>query len=199
MSPGRWVLASGNEGKRRELAALLAPLGVELVPQSRFGLAGVDETAPSFLENALLKARAASQAAGLPALADDSGLLVAALNGAPGVRSARFAGEHARDADNVAALLAALEGLPTAARSARFVCVLVAVTHAEDPDPVVARGEWCGRIAEVPRGSGGFGYDPLFELPDEGLTAAELPAARKNALSHRGQALARLAALLAER
>jgi XTP/dITP diphosphohydrolase len=199
MTPRRWVLASGNEGKRLELAALLEPLGVELLPQSLFGLDGVEEHAPSFIENALLKARAASAAAGLPALADDSGLLVDALGGAPGVRSARYAGEGASDADNVAALLAALASVPTARRSARFLCVLVALAHPEDPDPLVARGAWEGRIAETPRGTSGFGYDPVFELPGEGLTAAQLPATRKNMVSHRGQALAGLAARLAER
>jgi len=193
----RWVLASGNEGKRREIAALLAPLQLTLVTQRELGIAAADETAPSFVENALLKARAACLGSGLPALADDSGLLVDALGGAPGVRSARYAGERADDAANVRQLLAALEGVPAAARGARFVCVLVALRGAEDADPLIARGEWHGRIAAQARGGEGFGYDPVFEVPALGLTAAELAPARKNALSHRGQALAQLTALLA--
>jgi XTP/dITP diphosphohydrolase len=193
----RWVLASGNEGKRREIAALLAPLQLTLVTQRELGIAAADETAPSFVENALLKARAACLGSGLPALADDSGLLVDALGGAPGVRSARYAGEQADDAANVRQLLAALEGVPAAARGARFVCVLVALRDAEDADPLIARGEWHGRIAARARGHDGFGYDPVFEVPALGLTAAELAPARKNALSHRGQALAQLTARLA--
>lgn len=196
MSRGtRWVLASANEGKRRELAALVSPLGIELVTQRELGLAGAEETACSFVENALLKARAAA-ACGLPALADDSGLVVDALHGAPGVRSARYAGPMADDAANVARLLDELHGVADEARAAHFVCVLVALRTADDPDPLIARGAWQGRIARVPRGDDGFGYDPVFELPALGLTAAELPPERKNAISHRGQALAALGRLL---
>ncbi|MCC5867612.1 MAG: RdgB/HAM1 family non-canonical purine NTP pyrophosphatase [Gammaproteobacteria bacterium] len=194
----RWVLASSNEGKRRELAALLAPLGIELVTQRELGLAEADETACSFVENALLKARAAA-ASGLPALADDSGLVVAGLHGAPGVRSARYAGPNADDAANIAHLLDALHALPDEARLAHFVCVLVALRSVDDPDPLIARGTWAGRIARAPRGHRGFGYDPVFEVPALGLTAAELPPEQKNAISHRGQALAALGRLLASR
>lgn len=194
----RWVLASANEGKRRELAALVSPLGIELVSQRELGFAGADETACSFVENALLKARAAA-ACGLPALADDSGLVVDALHGAPGVRSARYAGPQADDSANIARLLAELGGVPDEARAAHFVCVLVALRAVDDPDPLIARGIWRGRIARAPRGHEGFGYDPVFELPALGLTAAELPAARKNAISHRGEALAALGRLLERR
>lgn len=196
MSRGtRWVLASSNDGKRRELEALLTPLGIELVGQRELGLAGAEETASSFVENALLKARSAA-ACGLPALADDSGLVVAALHGAPGVHSARYAGSQADDAANIARLLTELHGVPDGARAAHFVCVLVALRAVDDPDPLIARGTWQGRIARAPRGHDGFGYDPVFELPALGLTAAELSAQRKNAISHRGEALSVLSRLL---
>ncbi len=200
MSTRRWVLASGNEGKRRELEVLLAPLGIVLAAQSEWGLAGVPETGESFVENALLKARAAAQATGLPAIGDDSGLIVDALGGAPGLRSARYASEHgadrADDEANIARLLAELAETPATARSARFVCVLVVLAHAADPDPLVARGVWEGRIATTPRGGAGFGYDPVFEIPGLGRTAAELPAEQKNTVSHRARALAALGAQL---
>ncbi|TVQ45949.1 MAG: RdgB/HAM1 family non-canonical purine NTP pyrophosphatase [Gammaproteobacteria bacterium] len=203
MSARRWVLASGNDGKRRELEALLAPLGIVLSAQSAWGLAGVPETGESFVENALLKARAAARATGLPAIGDDSGLIVDALDGAPGLRSARYAAESADDrADdqaNIDRLLAALADTPVAQRCARFVCVLVVLGHAADPDPLVARGVWEGRIATAPRGGSGFGYDPVFEIPGLGKTAAELPAAEKNRLSHRARALGALRAQLASR
>lgn len=200
MSARRWVLASGNEGKRRELEALLAPLGIVLVAQSEWALPDVAETGETFVENALLKARAASEATGLAALADDSGLIVDALDGAPGLRSARYAAVSADDrpddAANVARLLSALGQTPMERRTARFVCVLVVLRHAADPDPIVARGVWEGRIAMAPRGEAGFGYDPVFELPTQGRTAAELPAGEKNAVSHRARALAALRAQL---
>jgi len=199
MTPGqpnlgrRIVLASGNAGKLAELTALLAPLDMTLVAQGELGVPDADEPWPSFVENAIAKARHASRQTGLPALADDSGLCVAALGGAPGVLSARYsaaAGGAPGDAANNARLLAMLADRDD--RRAFFHCALVMLRHADDPRPLIAEGSWHGRIAEATRGAGGFGYDPLF-LPDgEDLTAAELPAARKNALSHRGRALARL-------
>jgi len=198
----RWVIASGNRGKLAELTALLAAadLGpLELVAQTDLGVPPADETAITFLENALAKARHAARHTGLPAIADDSGLAVAALGGAPGVRSARFAGAAANDRANVAKLLDALDGVPPGRRAARFHCVLVALEREDDPAPVVASGEWDGEIALRPAGVAGFGYDPVFLDPRLGKTAAELPAAVKNELSHRGQALRRLVAGLRER
>ena len=192
----RLVLASGNPGKLREFAALLGP-GWELVPQDRLGVAPVDETGTTFRENALLKARHAALATGLPALADDSGLEVDALGGAPGVYSARYAGPGASDAANNARLLAALADVPGPARTARYRCVLVLVAGPDDPAPLVAEGTWEGRIGFGPRGTGGFGYDPLFIDAASGLTGAELEPAAKNARSHRGQALGALRRLLA--
>jgi XTP/dITP diphosphohydrolase len=190
----RLVLASGNPGKVREIRALLAPLAIEVVPQAELGVAEAEEPHATFLENALAKARHASRAAGLPALADDSGLCVEALAGEPGVHSAYFAGSHGsreeRDARNNAKLLSVLEGC--AERRAHYVCVMVLLQGAGDPEPIVAHGRWQGSIAEAPRGAGGFGYDSLFLLPGRGLTAAELDAAEKNRISHRGQALAQL-------
>ncbi|MDZ7748130.1 MAG: RdgB/HAM1 family non-canonical purine NTP pyrophosphatase [Halofilum sp. (in: g-proteobacteria)] len=194
----RVVLASGNAGKLRELGQLLADAGIELVAQSDYGVAAPPETAPTFVENALIKARHAARATGLPAIADDSGLEVDALGGAPGVRSARYAGEHADDAANIRRLLGELEGVADTDRGARFRAVLVYLRHADDPAPLVCEGTWEGRIAAAPRGDGGFGYDPLFELAD-GRTAAELPAEEKNLLSHRGQALSALRHRLAAR
>ncbi len=192
------VLASGNAGKAREIQQLLGPAW-RVRRQSEFGVGPVEETGSTFLANALLKARHASRLTGLPALADDSGLEVDALGGHPGVHSARYAGPGADDAANNAKLLAALRGVPDAARTARFRCVLVWVDGPDDPSPLVAEGAWEGRILPDPRGSGGFGYDPLFRDPDTGLAAAELPAETKNACSHRGRALARLRSLLAAR
>jgi len=181
------VLATGNAGKARELQSMLGPAW-EILLQSALGVQPVEETGSTFAENALLKARHAAAATGLPALADDSGLEVDALGGAPGVRSARYAGPGATDAANVARLLAALADVPAGARTARFRCVLAFVRSADDPAPVLAEGAWEGCIAAAPRGDAGFGYDPVFEDP-AGPTAAELPPAEKNARSHRGQAL----------
>ncbi|HET7756872.1 MAG TPA: RdgB/HAM1 family non-canonical purine NTP pyrophosphatase [Steroidobacteraceae bacterium] len=193
----RVVLASGNAGKLRELAALLAPLHLELVPQGALGIGTVPETGATFLDNALLKARHAAGAAQLPALADDSGLEVDALGGGPGVRSARYAGEGAGDAANLARLLAELAGVPGPRRGARYQCVLALVRAADDAAPLVARGTWEGSIALGARGHGGFGYDPVFVPAGGTRTAAELPAGEKNAVSHRGQALRALVAALA--
>lgn len=189
---GRIVIATGNRGKLAELLPLLEPLGLEPVAQSEFGVEGVAEDAPTFIENALAKAREASRVSGLPAIADDSGLEVAALHGAPGVHSARYAGGHGDDAANNRKLLAELEARPGASRRANFRCVAVYLRHPEDPAPLVGEGTWHGEIATAPRGRGGFGYDPLFLLPERGLTAAELEPGLKNTLSHRGQALAAL-------
>ncbi|NTV12038.1 MAG: RdgB/HAM1 family non-canonical purine NTP pyrophosphatase [Zoogloea sp.] len=182
----RIVLASNNAGKLKELDALLAPLGVELVAQGALGVPEADEPHRTFVENALEKARHASRITGLPALADDSGLCVAALGGAPGVQSARFAGEPKSDERNNALLLEKLAGISD--RRAHFACVLVLVRHPDDPQPLVADGQWHGEILEAPRGTGGFGYDPLFYVPELEQTAAELQADMKNVLSHRGAA-----------
>jgi XTP/dITP diphosphohydrolase len=193
----RLVLASSNRGKLAELAELLSPSGYELVAQSGLGIDDVEETGATFIENALLKARHATRISGLPALADDSGLVVDALNGEPGLRSARFAGEHGDDDANNALLLARLRGHHPEQRSAHFYCVLVLLRHPGDPQPLVAEGSWPGRILEAPRGSNGFGYDPLF-LPDGlDVSSAELDPAVKNRLSHRARALARLRERLA--
>jgi XTP/dITP diphosphohydrolase len=189
---GRVVLATGNAGKQRELAALLAPLGFELVLQTELGIASAEETGTTFIENALLKARHAARRARLPALADDSGIEVDALDGRPGVWSARYAGADASDAANNAKLLTELQGMPAARRTARYRCVITFVTDADDPSPLVAEGVWEGRIGETPRGTGGFGYDPLFWPQGMNVTAAELPPEQKNAISHRGTALAAL-------
>ena len=191
----RWVLASSNRGKLAELRDLLrdAGLGLEVVAQSDLGVGPAPEDGITFVENALAKARNAARATGLPAIADDSGLCVDALGAAPGVHSARFAGEAADDRANVAKLLAGLETVPEAARGAHFCCVLVALASADDPAPVIAHGEWRGSIATAPRGAGGFGYDPVFVDPVTGKTAAELGPAAKNRVSHRGRALLALA------
>jgi len=186
------VLASRNAKKLAELQDLLGALDVRLRLVSEFSDEPAEEHAPSFVENALLKARHAAHASGLPALADDSGIEVDALNGAPGVHSARYAGAHASDADNNARLLEALRDVPGHRRTARYVCVLAFVRHPDDPIPVLAQGEWRGTLLEVPRGSNGFGYDPLFWVEAHGKTAAELPAALKNRLSHRARAAAAL-------
>jgi XTP/dITP diphosphohydrolase len=193
----RWVFASGNRGKLTEITELLRSAGlgrIELVAQSALGVEPPPETAPTFVENALLKARHATLATGLPALADDSGIAVDALGGAPGVRSARFAG--ADDQSNVVRLLAALEGVPPGARRACFYCVLVALGSATDPAPIIATGRWLGEIALAPRGLSGFGYDPVFYDPVLKATAAELSPEVKNRVSHRGQALRALTAAL---
>ena len=191
------VLASGNAGKLRELRALLAPLGIELVAQGDLGLDSAPETACTFVENALAKARHASAGSGLPAIADDSGLAVSALGGAPGVRSARYAGAAQNDGANNRKLIAALAGL--ADRRARFCCAMVYVDAPGDPVPVIATGEWQGTIIDEARGVNGFGYDPHFLLLELGLTSAELEPKLKNALSHRGQAARSLLAALRRR
>jgi len=188
------VLASNNAGKLREFAQLLAPLGIELLPQSAFAIPEAEEPHCTFVENALAKARHASRLSGLAALADDSGLCVEALGGAPGVYSARYGGVPASDARNNEKLLAELAGQNN--RHAHYVCVLALVRHADDPQPLLGEGEWHGEILGSPRGTGGFGYDPLFLVPELGLTSAELSPEQKNALSHRGKALAALVARL---
>jgi XTP/dITP diphosphohydrolase len=194
----RVVLASLNPGKAREVGQLLAGSGLEVVSQAALGVPEAAETAPTFVENALLKARHAAQLTGLPAVADDSGLAVDALGGAPGIYSARYAGPGADDAANNRKLLEALAGLPDAARTARFICVVVYLRHAADPVPLICEGAWHGRLLEAPRGANGFGYDPLFLVPELGVTSAELPPEQKNRLSHRGQALRRLVERLAD-
>lgn len=191
------VLATGNAGKLREMAALLAPIGLRLIAQGELGIAAAAETGVTFVENALQKARHASAAARLPAIADDSGLVVPALGGAPGVRSARYAGDDATDAQNNRKLIGALAGIED--RSAWFYCALVFIERPEDPAPLLATGLWRGRIIDQPRGEGGFGYDPHFLVPHLGRTSAELAPEEKNALSHRGQAVAALLQRLRER
>jgi len=194
------VLASNNPGKLREIGALLAPLAIEVSAQASLDIAEADEPHATFLENALAKARHASRASGLPALADDSGLCVDALDGAPGVHSAYYAGRDGsrdeRDARNNSKLLGALAGVGD--RRAHYYCVVVLLRRADDPEPLVAEGVWRGEIASAPRGAGGFGYDPLFYLPERRCTSAELDADQKNRISHRGQALARLLARLGD-
>jgi XTP/dITP diphosphohydrolase len=189
------VLASGNAGKVREFAALLATCDIEVIPQSAFGIVTPEETGSTFLDNALLKARHAA-GSGLPALADDSGIEVDALEGRPGVHSARYAGVHASDADNLALLLRELAGIPEPRRTARYRCVLVFVRAAADPQPIIATGVWEGRVLTAARGTGGFGYDPVFQPLGLEMSAAQLPAAEKNVLSHRAQALRALLAAL---
>lgn len=186
------VLASSNVGKLAELRDLLGDLDLQLHAQSEFGVSDADETGLTFVENAILKARHAARATGLPALGDDSGLCVDVLNGAPGLYSARYAGIHGDMPANIAKLLHALRDTPAPTRTARFVCVLALLRHADDPQPLIAEGVWEGRILDAPRGSGGFGYDPVFFDPERGMGAAELDAAVKNRASHRGRALALL-------
>ncbi len=195
-SPHTLVLASNNLGKVREFQALLNGLGFTVVPQSDFNLDSAEETGLTFVENALIKARHACAATGLPAIADDSGIEVEALMGAPGIYSARFAGETADDAANNRLLLEKLAGLPAAQRRAAYQCVLVYMRHAADPTPMICQGTWWGVITTTPSGSGGFGYDPLFFLPEFNCTSAELEPAVKNALSHRGKAMQALLAQL---
>ena len=192
----RWVLASSNQGKLREFRALLGSDELEILPQSELGIEPAVESAATFIENALLKARHASRLAQCAAIADDSGLAVDALGGAPGVYSARYAGEGSRDQDNIAKLLQELKHVPDAERGARFHCAIVALDHPDDPAPRVACGEWVGRIATAPRGTRGFGYDPVFIDPHSSATAAELSLQDKNRLSHRAQALERLREIL---
>ncbi len=186
------VLASNNAGKVREINQLLASRQIQVVPQSEFGVPEAEETGLSFVENAILKARNAAEHSGLAAIADDSGIEVDALRGAPGIYSARFAGAGASDAANLEKLLEELQGVPESERGARFQCLMVYMRHAEDPTPIICQGTWEGVIASSPAGANGFGYDPVFWVPSQGCTAAQLPAEVKNGLSHRGQALQKL-------
>jgi len=190
------VLASNNAGKVREINQLLAEEQISVVAQSEHSVPEAEETGLSFVENAILKARNAARHSGLPAIADDSGLEVDALQGAPGIYSARYAGPGASDEANLQKVLTELEDTPDELRTARFQCLLVYLRHAADPTPIICQGTWEGRIGREPKGSNGFGYDPVFFVPDEGCTAAELPAEVKNRLSHRGQALKKLLAAL---
>jgi XTP/dITP diphosphohydrolase len=194
--PAQLVLATGNAGKLRELRQILAPWRVEVRPLSDFTSSAAEETGRSFVENAILKARFAAQVSGLPAIADDSGLEVDALGGAPGIRSARYAGEGAGDEANNARLLREMQGVRDAARGARYRCAMVYVARSDDPTPVVCEASWEGRIATAPRGTGGFGYDPLFFVAGTDRTAAEFESDEKNRVSHRGQALRALVAAL---
>jgi XTP/dITP diphosphohydrolase len=189
------VLASNNSGKIREIGTILAPLAIEVIPQEQLNIPEADEPHGTFIENALAKARHAAVASGLPALADDSGICVDALGGAPGVYSARFAGEPKSDERNNRRLLELL--VHSDNRTARYYCVIVLLRHADDPQPLIAEGEWHGEVLRAPRGTGGFGYDPLFLDPALGLTGAELPMEQKNRVSHRGKALALLVERLA--
>ena len=188
------VLASGNPGKLREFATLLAQFDFDVLPQSAFNVPEADEPHCTFVENALAKARHAARLTGLPALADDSGICVSALDGAPGVYSAHYAGEPKSDARNNEKLIVALRD--QADRRAHYVAVLVLLRHADDPQPIIAQGEWHGEIIDLPRGDGGFGYDPYFYVPEFGMTAAQMLATDKNRVSHRGKALAQLLAQL---
>ena len=185
----RIVLASNNKGKVREIGQLLAGREIEILPQSEFNIPEVEETGLTFVENAILKARNAAAHSGLPAIADDSGLEVDALRGQPGIYSARFAGPGASDADNNARLLQELANVPDERRTARFQCLMVYMRHEKDPTPIICQGTWEGRILREPQGENGFGYDPLFFVPEKGCSAAELSAEVKNVLSHRCQAL----------
>lgn len=186
------VLATGNAGKVRELASLLSDFGLDIVAQTDLGVDSAEETGMTFIENAILKARHASQVTGLPAIADDSGLAVDYLGGAPGIYSARYSGEGATDERNLQKLLETLKDVPDDQRQAQFHCVLVYLRHAEDPTPLVCHGRWPGVITHTPAGNGGFGYDPIFYVPSVGKTAAELTREEKIAISHRGQALKQL-------
>ena len=192
------VLASGNPGKLRELSIILDDLGYQLHAQSEFDVPEVPETGTTFVENAIIKARHAAEHTGLPSLADDSGIEVDALDGAPGVYSARFAGPDADDAANNALLVDKLRAVPPAQRSARYRAVIVFMRHAGDPSPLICEGSWEGMIQVEPSGAGGFGYDPYFYLPDQGCTSAQLSASEKNRLSHRGAALDELKRKLIE-
>lgn len=192
------VLASNNRGKVREIGQLLAGLDIEVAPQAEFGVEDIEETGLSFVENALLKARNAARHTGLPAIADDSGLEVDALNGAPGIYSARYAGNDASDEDNLKKLLDELNRLGEVPRTARFQCLMVYLRHALDPTPIICQGTWEGVIVDTPAGSNGFGYDPVFYVISDKCTAAQLDPERKNSLSHRGQALTQLLDKLAK-
>lgn len=198
MSARRILLASSNAGKLRELQSMLESTNINVLPQSELGIQDAVEDGLSFVENAIIKARHASSESGLPAIADDSGLVVAALHGAPGIYSARYAGEHASSADNNEKLLRAMQGVTGRQRRACFRCVLVFIRHAQDPTPVICQGSWRGEILQAPRGAGGFGYDPLFFVPSHDCSSAELPRDVKNKISHRGQAIRQLIEALAQ-
>jgi XTP/dITP diphosphohydrolase len=190
------VLATGNPGKLHELQHMLADSGINVTPQSEYNVPEAVEDGLSFVENAIIKARNASKYTGLPAIADDSGIEVDALHGEPGIHSARFAGDNASDEDNWKLLLSKLKGLPNKKRKARFRCLMVYVRHADDPTPIICQGSWEGRILESPQGKNGFGYDPVFLVPDKNCSAAELSPETKNVLSHRGKALVCITAKL---
>ncbi|GLT17139.1 non-canonical purine NTP pyrophosphatase [Vibrio zhanjiangensis] len=192
MNKKKIVLATGNQGKVREMTDLIADFGFDVVAQSEFNVSEVAETGTTFIENAIIKARHAAKETGLPAIADDSGLEVDCLYGEPGVYSARYAGENATDRQNIDKLLAAMQNVPKAQRSARFHCVLVMMRHELDPTPIVCHGTWEGQILTEVRGQNGFGYDPVFFVPEENCASAELDPQRKKQLSHRGQALQKL-------
>ena len=194
----RIVLASNNAGKVREIGQLLADQEIEVLPQSAFDIPEAEETGLTFVENAILKARHAAHLAGLPAIADDSGIEVDALNGAPGIYSARFAGKGASDSDNLRKLLEELKDVPEQNRTARFQCLMVYMRHEKDPTPIICQGTWEGCILFEPRGSGGFGYDPVFYVPTHDCASAELAPDEKNRLSHRGQAIRKLVTALKE-
>ncbi|MEH0690664.1 XTP/dITP diphosphatase [Vibrio cholerae] len=192
------VLATGNQGKVREMADLLSEFGFDVVAQSDYAVSEVAETGTTFIENAIIKARHAAKETGLAAIADDSGLEVDYLQGAPGIYSARYAGEGASDQQNLEKLLAAMENVPEAQRTARFHCVLVLMRHHQDPTPIVCHGVWEGRILTAPQGEHGFGYDPIFLVPEDQCASAQLEPARKKQLSHRGKALKQLFAQLSQ-
>ena len=194
----RIILASGNPGKLREFGRILQPLNIELIAQDHLQVPAAAETGMTFVENALLKARNAAKHTGLPALADDSGIVVAALDGAPGIRSARYAGENATDAENTSRLLQDLADIPAEKRNAKYVCLLVLVRHFADPLPLIAEGMWQGIVLDHLQGDGGFGYDPIFYLTEKCCTVAELSAAEKDSLSHRGKAIVKLQQQLRE-
>jgi len=186
------VVATGNQGKLKEITQIVSRFNIRVISQKELGVSEAEETGLTFIENAILKARQAARQTGYPALADDSGLEVDALDGRPGIYSARFAGQEARDSENNAKLLQLLDGIPPEQRTARFQCLMVYLRHHADPAPIICQGVWEGRIATTPSGNNGFGYDPLFLVAGENCTAAELPKERKNRLSHRGQALRQL-------
>lgn len=193
------VLASNNQGKVREINQILAERGINVLPQSEFDIDEAEETGLTFVENAILKARHAAEQSGLPAIADDSGIEVDALNGEPGIYSARYAGIDASDENNLQKLLATLETVPKEKRTARFQCLMVYMRHANDPTPIICQGTWEGTITHAPQGENGFGYDPVFYVPKHNCTSAQLPADVKNQLSHRGQALQLLLKELAQK
>lgn len=190
------VLATGNKGKVKELARMLSGLGIEVLPQSEFAVSEVAETGSTFVENAIIKARHAAKQTDLPAIADDSGLAVDALGGAPGVYSARYSGEQATDQSNIIKLLDAMADVPKDKRQAKFLCVLVFMRHADDPTPIICQGEWAGEITSEQHGENGFGYDPVFWVEEQNCSSAQLLPEQKNELSHRGKALKQLLAQL---